>query len=86
MPVSERAPVADQVDRIAEIVNDPANYPILMHCQSSNRVGASWALYRAQAGVPAKIAVQEGRTVGLKPSREWKVREILGMDPLPEQE
>ncbi|WP_397541856.1 beta-lactamase hydrolase domain-containing protein [Roseovarius salis] len=86
VPVSERAPVADQVARITEIINDPANYPILMHCQSSNRVGAAWALYRAGAGVPEKIAVQEGRTVGLKPSREWKVREILGMDPLPEQD
>ncbi|MCF3972613.1 fused DSP-PTPase phosphatase/NAD kinase-like protein [Paracoccus salsus] len=86
VPVSEEAPVADQVARIAEIVNDPANYPILMNCQSSNRVGAAWALYRADAGVPEKIAVQEGRTVGLAPSREWKVREILGMDPLPEQQ
>ncbi|MFP4537787.1 MAG: fused DSP-PTPase phosphatase/NAD kinase-like protein [Dichotomicrobium sp.] len=83
VPVSERAPASDQVERIAEVVNDPSNYPILMHCQSSNRVGAAWALYRAAAGIPAEIAVQEGRTVGLQPSREGAVREVLGMDPLP---
>lgn len=55
-----------------------------MHCESSNRVGAAWALYRAANGVPAEIAVQEGRTVGLKPNRERRVREMLGMKPLPE--
>lgn len=85
VPVSERAPTSDQIEKIAEVINDPANYPVLMHCQSSNRVGAAWALYRASVGIPNKIAVQEGRTVGLKPSREWKVREILGMDPLPKE-
>jgi len=85
VPVSERAPTAEQVERIAEVVNNPDNYPVLMHCQSSNRVGAAWALYRASVGIPHKIAVQEGRTVGLKPSREWRVREILGMEPLPKQ-
>lgn len=83
VPVSERAPVSEQVERISAILNDPSTYPILMHCESSNRVGAAWALYRAASGIPAKIAVQEGRNVGLKPNREGKVREILGMDPLP---
>jgi uncharacterized protein (TIGR01244 family) len=82
--VSETAPDSGQIEAIAGIVNDPANYPILMHCESSNRVGAAWALYRAANGVPAEIAVQEGRTVGLKPNRERRVREMLGMKPLPE--
>lgn len=85
VPVSERAPTSDQVEKITEVINDPANYPVLIHCQSSNRVGAAWAMYRAAVGIPNKIAVQEGRNVGLKPSREWKVREVLGMEPLPEQ-
>jgi len=85
VPVSEKAPTSEQVEKIARIINDPANYPVLMHCQSSNRVGAAWALYRASVGIPGKTAVQEGRTVGLKPSRERKVREILGMEPLPTQ-
>ncbi len=41
-----------------------------------------WALYRAANGVPGEIAIQEGRTVGLKPSREVAVREQLGLPPL----
>ena len=66
----------------AKIVEDPANYPILLHCESSNRVGAMWALYRASKGVPNEIAIEEGRQVGLKTSREPAVREMLGMEPL----
>jgi hypothetical protein len=41
-----------------------------------------WALYRASRGVPAAIAIQEGRAAGLKPSREGRVRELLGLPPL----
>lgn len=82
IPVSGLAPVAEQVSEFAQHVRDPNNYPILVHCVSANRVGAIWALYRAAAGVPAEIAVQEGRTVGLKPSREVAVRRQLGLPEL----
>lgn len=78
--VSTSAPTRDQVERFGEIMADTSQYPVLVHCGSSNRVGAIWALYRARQGVPAEIAIQEGRTVGLKPSREGAVRERLGLD------
>ncbi|KFE36368.1 fused DSP-PTPase phosphatase/NAD kinase-like protein [Thioclava atlantica] len=80
--VPTKAPTAEQVAEFAKIVEDPANYPILLHCESSNRVGAMWALYRASKGVPPEIAVEEGRQIGLKTSREPAVREQLGMAPL----
>lgn len=80
--VPTKAPTADQVAEFAKIAEDPNNYPILVHCESSNRVGALWALYRASAGIPNDIAIQEGRTVGMKTSREKAVREQLGMPPL----
>ncbi len=80
--VPTEAPTLAQVETFAGYVDDPANYPILVHCVSSNRVGAMWALYRAAAGVPGEIAIQEGRTVGLKPSREGAVREQLGLPAL----
>jgi uncharacterized protein (TIGR01244 family) len=80
--VPTKAPTPTQVETFAGYVDDPANYPILVHCISSNRVGAMWALYRAANGVPGEIAIQEGRTVGLKPSREVAVREQLGLPPL----
>jgi uncharacterized protein (TIGR01244 family) len=78
IPVTEKAPTDDQVKAFARLVEDPANYPILVNCHTANRVGAMWALYRAGAGVPAEIAIEEGRAVGLMPSREKTVRERLG--------
>ncbi|MBN9670084.1 fused DSP-PTPase phosphatase/NAD kinase-like protein [Roseibium aggregatum] len=80
--VPTTAPNAEQVAEFARIAEDPAYYPILLHCESSNRVGAMWALYRAASGIPKEIAIQEGRTVGMKTSREGAVREQLGMEPL----
>jgi uncharacterized protein (TIGR01244 family) len=82
IPVATRAPDAASVDAFSKYVNDPKFYPILVHCVSSNRVGAMWALYRTKNGVPPEIAIQEGRTVGLKPSREKAVRKILKLPPL----
>lgn len=82
LAVPTKAPTAEQVAEFAKIADNPENYPILMHCESSNRVGAMWALYRASKGVPAEIAVEEGRAVGLKTSREAAVREQLGLPPL----
>lgn len=82
VPVPTKAPTPEQVAEFAKIVENPANYPILVHCESANRVGAMWALYRASKGVPAEVAVEEGRAIGLKTSREPAVREQLGMPPL----
>jgi uncharacterized protein (TIGR01244 family) len=81
IPVTTRVPSEAQVRQFARVVENPANYPILVNCVSANRVGAMWALYRAQAGVPAEIAVEEGRTAGLK-SREAAVRDRLGLPAL----
>lgn len=80
--VSTDAPTAEQVAAFAKVVEDPNTYPVLMHCESANRVGAMWALYRASKGVPNEVAVQEGRALGLKTSREAAVRQMLGMPAL----
>ncbi|RUO71401.1 fused DSP-PTPase phosphatase/NAD kinase-like protein [Pseudidiomarina salinarum] len=77
--VSTTAPTWDQVQAFAKIASSPANYPILVHCASSNRVGAIWALYRFHMGVPAEIAIEEGRAAGLQTSREGAVREMMGL-------
>ncbi|SON56333.1 Protein tyrosine/serine phosphatase [Hartmannibacter diazotrophicus] len=80
--VTTKAPTNDQVAEFAKIAEDPNNYPILVHCESANRVGAMWALYRASKGIPKDIAIEEGRTIGLKTSREPAVRDMLGMPAL----
>lgn len=51
-----------------------AQTPILLHCASGNRVGALWTTYRLSKGINSKIAFEEGRTAGMKPFLEEKVR------------
>lgn len=81
IPVTTKAPTEAQISQFAKVIADPAMHPVLVNCQSANRVGAMWALYRAQNGVPAEVAVEEGRTAGLT-SREAAVRARLGLPPL----
>ena len=78
IPVVERAPEWNQVDELAALIHDPANYPMLIHCVSSNRSGAIWSLYRARVGVSPHTAIEEGRTAGLT-SREPAVRQMLDL-------
>jgi uncharacterized protein (TIGR01244 family) len=82
IPVTAKAPAPDQIAPFAAAIENPANWPVLVHCVSANRVGAMWALYRAARGVPPEVAIEEGRAQGLKPSREAAVRRQLGLAPL----
>lgn len=84
IPVARGAPSDKQVREFSALIEDATNYPVLVHCVSANRVGAMWTLYRVMRGVPFSIAVEEGRTVGLKPKRENAVRARLGEPPLPQ--
>ncbi len=52
------------------LVEDPNQHPVLLHCASANRVGMLWAFYRLQLGVDKDIALDEGRTIGMKANRE----------------
>jgi hypothetical protein len=58
-------PSDEQVAEIRRIVTDPANAPILIYGQR-DEAPAAWALVRAAGGVPAELALQEGRTAGLR--------------------
>lgn len=71
---SFRAAMYDLYDRQLDAGNI-----VYLHCASSNRVGASWALYQAQRkGVPPQDALQMGRDAGLS-SLEPRVRDLLGL-------
>jgi uncharacterized protein (TIGR01244 family) len=83
IPVPTDAPVAAQVEAFAAVIEDAANLPVLVHCETANRVGAMWALYRAARDVPPEIALKEGQTLGLRGRREAAVREMLGL-PAPD--
>ena len=79
LPFSENKRVWRNVDRLALLLEDPSNYPVLIHCRSGNRAGAMWAFYRARQGVPGHIALKEGVEAGLTKA-EPLVRELLGLD------
>ena len=73
LPVGKEAPTMEQVRRFGTLIEDPTNHPVLVHCRSGNRVGTLWALYRISEGVPLEIAIEEGRAIGMQPSRENQV-------------
>lgn len=76
--VGRGAPNWEQIDKFATLIENAEHYPILVHCVSSNRSGAIWAMYRAKSGVPPIIALEEGRAAGLE-SREAAVRKMLNI-------
>ena len=77
LPIAKGAPTDAQIARLAELLEDASASPILLHCASGNRVGAAWAIYRARKGIPLEIAIEEGRTAGMRTSRETQVRASL---------
>jgi uncharacterized protein (TIGR01244 family) len=75
IPIGKEAPSTEDVGRFASIVDDEGRGPLLVHCVSANRVGTLWAMYRVSTGVLLQTALEEGRTVGMKPTRESNVVE-----------
>jgi uncharacterized protein (TIGR01244 family) len=53
--------------------------PVLVHCRSSNRVGALWAAYLTlEEGVPLGDALERGRKAGMtKPILEAAVERVV---------
>ncbi|WP_299592501.1 sulfur transferase domain-containing protein [uncultured Microbulbifer sp.] len=77
LPIAKGAPTEAQITRLAELLEDDSAAPVLLHCASGNRVGAGWAIYRVRNGIPLEIAIEEGRTAGMRPSREEQVRALF---------
>jgi uncharacterized protein (TIGR01244 family) len=67
LPMHPNAPEPATVDQFLEIVADPANQPVYIHCASASRVGAVWAIKRVvQDGWSREQAVGEARAIGLR--------------------
>jgi protein tyrosine/serine phosphatase len=65
--VNSKIPAAD-ITRYFEILNDPANYPIFIHCRrGADRTGAMVGFYRiAVEGWDGKKAYSEARKIGMR--------------------
>jgi uncharacterized protein (TIGR01244 family) len=65
---------------VEKILDDPGAAPVLLHCASSNRVGATWAVIQARKGKSLVEAEAAGRAAGMhSPVMEAAVRRVLGV-------
>ena len=68
------------VEALEKVLNDPTAAPVLLHCASSNRVGAAWAVIQARKGKSLEEAEAAGREAGLNsPAMAAAVRRVLGV-------
>lgn len=72
------------VEALEKVLDDPAAAPVLLHCASSNRVGAAWAVIQFRKGRSAEEAEAAGRAAGLQsPGMAAAVRRVLGVPAPP---
>jgi uncharacterized protein (TIGR01244 family) len=69
---------------VEKVLADPSAGPVLLHCQSSNRVGGVWAAVQARKGRSYDQALAAGREAGLRsPAMIAAVRRVLGLPAEP---
>jgi len=56
----------DDALAVKRVLDDETAGPVLLHCASSNRVGAVLAVIAAKSGKPLDQALDEGRAAGLR--------------------
>jgi uncharacterized protein (TIGR01244 family) len=67
LPMAPSAPEFKPAEQFLEVVADPSNQPVYIHCASANRVGGVWAIKRVvQDGWSRDAALAEGHAIGLK--------------------
>ena len=67
IPVTAVTLTGERVRQIAEVLDQPASRPVLLHCASGNRVGAVMELYWEEIhGVDPETAHKEAQAIGLQ--------------------
>lgn len=67
IPVNSQSPKDEEVKEFLEILSDPNNLPVFIHCASANRVGGFWMIRRVLIdGWGIKEAEAEALRVGMK--------------------
>jgi uncharacterized protein (TIGR01244 family) len=78
MPIGRGDITFEKARELGELL-DEFDEPVLLHCASSNRVGALLALDAYAETGDAHLALEEGRAAGMK-SLEGIVRGLIGAD------
>jgi uncharacterized protein (TIGR01244 family) len=76
LPIGRDGITFENARTLDELI-EAADGPVLLHCGSSNRVGALLALSKSLAGADDDAALQYGQERGLT-SLEDRVKEVLG--------
>ncbi len=76
IPVTS-AGISDRQLAIFSDMIEKAEKPVLIHCASGNRAGALWTAYRISKNIAPDIAFEEGRTAGMQPDMEAKIKATL---------
>ncbi len=78
VPVTAESLSLADADAVGKVLDDPSTAPVLLHCASSNRVGAVWALIKVREGKSLDNALAAGREAGLRsPQLEAAVRRLV---------
>lgn len=88
VPIGREEPEAATIEIFNNLVDDPDNHPIFVHCASSNRVGYLWSMLRgSRHDLPEDQAIEEGRAAGMRsPELERRARSyIQGSAAAPEE-
>ena len=79
VPVTADSLSLADAEAVEKVLHDSAAGPVLLHCASSNRVGAVWALIQSREGKSLDEALAAGREAGLRsPQLEAAVRRLVG--------
>ena len=78
LPMGREFPKGDALETILSAVEDSLPGPVLIHCASSNRVGAIWGAYRAtRHGLSTEDSIAQGKAAGMRaPAFEEGIRAL----------
>jgi uncharacterized protein (TIGR01244 family) len=78
VPITPASFSLADVEAVQKVLDDAAAGPVLLHCASANRVGATWAAVLVRRGESLDEALAAGREAGMhSPAMEDAVRRVV---------
>jgi uncharacterized protein (TIGR01244 family) len=71
VPVTSATFSLGDVEAVERVLDDPERSPVLLHCASSNRVAAVWAVIQVRDGRTLEEAAAASREAGLHSPSMW---------------
>jgi uncharacterized protein (TIGR01244 family) len=78
VPITPETLSLADVEAVEKVLAESGSRPVLLHCASSNRVGAVWAVIQARKGKSLGEAEAAGAEAGMRATMQAAVRRVLG--------